>query len=85
MWNITGAFQKNSFHSAHKLFYVKLDLSGPILHLLKDENHLNERTPLQTASQETLCPRDLVDQGRKENQLPVVEEKVKEMGDRHSK
>ena len=39
----------------------------------------------KTASQETLCPQDLVDQGRKENRLPVVEEKVKEMGDRKSK
>ena len=37
------------------------------------------------ASQETLCSQDLVDQGRKENQLPVIEEKVKEMADRKSK
>lgn len=37
------------------------------------------------ASRETLHPQDLVDQGRKENQLPVTEEKVKEMADRKSK
>ncbi|XP_061239777.1 regulator of G-protein signaling 21 [Bos javanicus] len=36
------------------------------------------------ASQETLCSQDLVDQGRKENQLPVIEEKITEEKDHNA-
>lgn len=32
------------------------------------------------ASQETLCPQDLVDQGRQENQLPAIGEESKRNG-----
>lgn len=63
-------------------------MSGPILHLWKMEMQPKsfkmsiwmKKKHFKMASQETLCPQDLVDQGRQENQLPAIGEESKRNG-----